>query len=39
MAFIPLSFVLRGFTTSTYYKYASVINPCAVVLNGKNPHF
>jgi hypothetical protein len=39
MVFFPLSFVLRWFTTSTYFKYASVINPCAAALNEKNPHF
>ena len=39
MVLFPISGVLRGFMPSTYYQYASGINPCAAVLIEKIPHF
>jgi len=38
MAIFPMSGVLRGFPHSTYFKYASGENPCAVLLIEKIPH-
>ncbi|NOQ20057.1 MAG: hypothetical protein GQ571_08830 [Desulfobacterales bacterium] len=39
MAIFPISGVLRGFMPSTYYQYASGINPCAALLIEKISHF
>jgi hypothetical protein len=39
MVIFPISCVLRGFMPSTYYQYASGINPCAALLIEKIPHF
>jgi hypothetical protein len=39
MDLFPLSGVLRGFLPSTYLKYASGKNPCAVLLTEKTSHF
>jgi hypothetical protein len=39
MDLFPLSFVLRGFSLSPYYKYASNEKPCAALLSKKISHF
>ncbi len=39
MANFPMGSVLRGFTPSTYSKYASGINPCAALHIKKLSHF
>jgi hypothetical protein len=39
MALFPPSVVLRGFKPSTYWQYASGLNPCAASLNEKIAHF
>jgi hypothetical protein len=39
MAIFPISGVLRWLMPSMYCKYASGLNPCAVLLIEKIPHF
>jgi hypothetical protein len=39
MANFPMGCVLRGFMPSTYYQYASGINPCAALPIKKLSHF